>query len=288
MSRAGLLFLLFFTFVAAARTETRSTDDYRHEAPRVVAALEQGRAAELGIGVRRNVFLAIALYCDAGTMGSPEGFFRVGRVLATGPQHVRDARVANAYLALATRLGNHEALRYYNPAVDNAPIGDECGAFAREASNQRFEVGGYLARQSRLKQAIATLVRQLAKQYNVDERLALAIAMAESNLDPAAVSPSNAQGVMQLIPATQERFGVSRPFDPAENIRGGLAYLKWLYKRFAGDWSLVAAAYNAGEGAVERYSGVPPYRETQQYVRRVLYFAGVSATVSGLPKVASF
>ena len=105
-------------------------------------------------------------------------------------------------------------------------------------------------------------------------RIALAIALAESNLNPDAVSPKNAQGVMQLIPDTQARFGVTRPFDPESNIRGGLAYLKWLKARFAGDWALIAAAYNAGEGAVERHGGIPPYRETESYVRRVLFFAG--------------
>lgn len=118
------------------------------------------------------------------------------------------------------------------------------------------------------------MIRQTARQYAIDPRLALAIALAKSNLDPGAVSPRNAQGVMQLIPATQERFGVTRPFDPEHNIRGALAYLKWLSKRFAGDGRLIAAADNAGEGTVDRYAGVPPYPETQQYVRRVLRFAG--------------
>lgn len=248
-------------------------DDYI-EAPRVVAVLEQGRAAELGIGIRKNLLLAIALYCDAGTMGSPEGFFRVGRVLATAPRTLRNPAMANAYLALAARLGNHEALRYYDPQVANAVIGDECGAYAGGAAAEYFDLDGYLARQSPARQKIALLIRQGARQYDIDPRLALAIAMAESNLDPGAVSPQNAQGVMQLIPATQERFGVTRPFDPEQNVRGALAYLKWLSKRFAGDWRLVAAAYNAGEGTVDRYAGIPPYAETQQYVRRVLHFAG--------------
>ncbi len=89
-----------------------------------------------------------------------------------------------------------------------------------------FDIDGYLARQSPARQKIALLIRQTARQYAIDPRLALAIALAESNLDPGAVSPQNAQGVMQLIPATQERFGVTRPFDPEHNICGALAYLK--------------------------------------------------------------
>ena len=75
-----------------------------------------------------------------------------------------------------------------------------------------------------------------------------------------ALSPKNAKGLMQLIPATAARFNVRNPYDPAQNIRGGIAYLSWLLAYFEGDVTLVAAAYNAGEGAVERYRGVPPYR----------------------------
>ena len=251
------------------------------EAPRVTAALQQGHAAEFGVGIRRNPLLAVALYCDAGTMGSPEGFFRVGRVLASAPRPLRNPALANAYLALAARLGHHEALRLYDSRVASAVIGDECGVYGSGTDGTRFDLDGYLAGQSVAKQRIALLIRRAARQYQVDPRLALAIAIAESNLDAAAVSPRNAQGVMQLIPATQERFGVTRPFDPEHNVRGALAYLRWLDRRFAGNWRLIAAAYNAGEGAVDRYSGVPPFAETQQYVRRVLHFSGFTTKERG-------
>lgn len=276
------LFLLCL-LVAGMTGATEQTEGYL-EAPRVLAALEQGRAAEQGLGTRKNPMLAIALYCDAATMGSPEGYFRVGRVLANAARSPQQQRLANAYLSLAIRLGSQEASKYYKPNVENAILDDECGTglgevkaaggayFAMQDSD--FDVEGYLARQSPAKQKIAALIRAAARQYNVDARLALAIAMTESNLNAGAVSPKNAQGVMQLIPATQERFGVTKPFDPEQNIRGALAYLKWLHKRFRGDWTLVAAAYNAGEGSVDRYNGIPPYAETQQYVRRVMRFAG--------------
>lgn len=104
----------------------------------------------------------------------------------------------------------------------------------------------------------------------VSPALVLAVIGVESAGNPQAVSPAGAEGLMQLIPATAERFGVTDAKDPAQNIRGGVAYLDWLMDRFDGDPLMVLAAYNAGEGAVERNGGVPPYAETRDYVPKVL------------------
>ncbi len=108
-----------------------------------------------------------------------------------------------------------------------------------------------------------------AKDYGVDEAVVRAIIHAESAFNPNALSRVGAQGLMQLMPATARRFGVSNAFDASQNIRGGVQYLAFLLKRFKGDLRLVAAGYNAGEGAVDKYNGVPPYNETQRYVQRV-------------------
>ena len=106
-------------------------------------------------------------------------------------------------------------------------------------------------------------------EHGVDPALVRAVIHAESAFNPNAMSRAGAQGLMQLIPATASRFGVSEPFVPGENIKGGVKYLAWLSKRFGGDMTRVAAGYNAGEGAVDKYDGVPPYAETQVYVERV-------------------
>lgn len=108
-----------------------------------------------------------------------------------------------------------------------------------------------------------------AKDYGVDEAIVRAIIHAESAFNPNALSRVGAQGLMQLMPATARRFGVGNAFDAGQNIRGGVQYLAFLLKRFKGDLSLTAAGYNAGEGAVDKYRGVPPYSETQRYVQRV-------------------
>jgi hypothetical protein len=118
-------------------------------------------------------------------------------------------------------------------------------------------------------QAFAAEIKRSAAKYGVDEAIVRAIIHAESAYRPHVVSPKNAQGLMQLIPATARRFGVKDAFDPAQNIEGGVQYLAWLLKRYKNDLTLAAAAYNAGEGAVDRYKGVPPYRETRNYVARV-------------------
>ena len=112
-------------------------------------------------------------------------------------------------------------------------------------------------------------IRDAANRYGVDEAVVRAIIHAESAFRPNARSHAGAQGLMQLIPATAARFGVADAYDPKQNISGGVQYLAWLMKRFNSDLTLVAAGYNAGEGAVQKYGGVPPYAETQRYVQRV-------------------
>ena len=108
-----------------------------------------------------------------------------------------------------------------------------------------------------------------ARQHGVDEAIVRAIIHAESSFNPNALSRVGAQGLMQLMPATARRFGVGNAFDAAQNIQGGVQYLAWLLKRFNGNLTLAAAGYNAGEGAVDKYKGVPPYSETRRYVERV-------------------
>ena len=112
-------------------------------------------------------------------------------------------------------------------------------------------------------------VEAAAQEFGVEEAVVRAIIHAESAFRPNAVSHAGAQGLMQLIPATASRFGVTDVFQPEQNIRGGVQYLAWLLKRYNGDLTLAAAGYNAGEGAVDRHGGVPPYDETQRYVQRV-------------------
>ena len=116
---------------------------------------------------------------------------------------------------------------------------------------------------------LSALIADASKQHGVDPRLVAAIAARESAYNPAAVSPAGAGGVMQLMPATARYIGVVNIFDARENVFGGVRYLRTLLDTFHGDLDLTLAAYNAGPGAVQKYNGVPPYRETRDYVKFV-------------------
>ena len=153
-------------------------------------------------------------------------------------------------------------------------------------SNWGASEASVLPSYSRNKNAFDQLIRQAAQHHGVSEGLVKAIMHTESGFNIHARSPVGAQGLMQLMPATARRFNVSNAYDPQQNIFGGVKYLSWLLKRFNGDTRLAIAAYNAGEGNVDKYGDVPPFRETRDYVKRVtsryqnLYASGLGTPLT--------
>jgi hypothetical protein len=134
------------------------------------------------------------------------------------------------------------------------------------------------------KEQYAPLIQSVCEKYNVDPDLVNAVIQVESAYNKQAVSHAGAIGLMQLMPATASRFGVTQIQDPEQNVHGGVKYLKFLLELFNNDLTLAVAAYNAGEGAVQKYQGVPKYTETQNYVKRVLGIYGKDTLPGGTAK----
>jgi len=266
---AGIVALGLLACLASGAVCANSDDD---PAGRVVALRSEGRAYEHGEGVTRDVGRAVALYCEASRLGDAEAQFSLGWMYANGRGMPRDNRMASLFFGLAAEQGHEYAkkmLAFVGPAAADQPdcLRDPI-APAYDEANESAEDGEFVALTPDQKKA-AEVVGKLAPEFRISPLFALAIIRAESNFDPNAVSPKNAQGLMQLIPETSARFNVKKPFDVVQNVRGGLAYLRWLLAYFKGDVALVAAAYNSGERTVERYRGVPPYAETRAYVQRI-------------------
>jgi len=252
------------------------------------ALVAEARTYELGQGVAKDPVRAARLYCQAARSGNVEAQYNLGLIYADGRGVERDEPVSALFFLLAAQQDHEDARRMLRLAGEPTVAVPECirdSLTVEEAVPDRpqpaiaeapvFEVEPFVAVTPAQQKALE-IVNKLAPEYGVVPRLALAVIRAESNFDPAARSPKNAQGLMQLIPETSARFKVARPFDPSENVRGGLAYLRWLLAYFQGDVTLVAAAYNAGEQVVNRYRGIPPYPETRGYVKRVVHFFGRS------------
>ncbi len=223
---------------------------------------------EFGEGIGRDYAMAADLYCRSARGGDADAAYRLGWMYANGRGMLRDDRIATGLFRYAAERSHEYAKRMLEHVNTAEAVLPECMVPpALIAEESRALPIAWTATPER--RSIVELVKANAPAFGIDPRLALAIIQAESGFQVSAKSNKNAQGLMQLIPETAARFGVRRITDPRDNIRGGLAYLRWLLSFFEGDVTLVTAAYNAGEHAVERYRGVPPYAETREYVARV-------------------
>ncbi|MBI2226583.1 MAG: transglycosylase SLT domain-containing protein, partial [Betaproteobacteria bacterium] len=218
----------------------------------------------------------------------PEALLKLGVIYAIGRGVLADEGVAALLIGKAAEQGHERAQKLLEhvsrradavmPACLNEPVPVQAESPPGPVPRKDIEL----------------LVQRWAPEYSVDPKLVMALIGVESGFNANAVSPKNAQGLMQLIPATAVRFGVKNAYDALENLKGGLAYLQWLMAYFKGDVALVLAAYNAGEEAVERYRGIPPYRETRNYVKQITsvykkashpYLAGFVTPSSALSRI---
>ncbi len=249
---------------------------------------EEAKALEHGDGVPRDPVRAAELYCRAARHGDAEAQYSLAWMLTNARGIERNEAVAAHLFAAAAEQGFVQARNMATRL--GTPLGDP-PACLRPPDEDRLLLAAATppappaatrpnapAQRPRVlrvpppahaPEPLVKYIELVAPEYGLEPHLVWGVIATESNFDASAVSPKNAQGLMQLIPDTARRFGVRNILDPVENIRGGMAYLRWLMARFEGDLRLVAAAYNAGEGAVERYMGVPPFAETRLYVLKI-------------------
>jgi TPR repeat protein len=218
--------------------------------------LEEAVRYRTGEGVTQDYTRAYELYCLAALQGNGEAAYHLGSMYLNGWGRAADDALAAGWFKQAVQWGDTSASRMLQDHPDGSTLATDPGCPLAEKTPDREQV--------------TTWVRLLAPYYDLKPDLVLSLIQVESNFDPRAKSPKNARGLMQLMPATARRFGVRDINDPLQNLQGGMAYLKWLDKHFSGNIKLMLAGYNAGEDAVKKYRGIPPYKETRKYVRRIV------------------
>jgi hypothetical protein len=230
---------------------------------------KMGLVYEHGRGVKQDFKQAYKLYCQSALMGDAISAYNIGFMYFNGRGLPPNHSLAVYWFRKAAQAGDAFSKRAVLRLRDIAPVEDTaCQPQPPKPASPVTAGFGPVANPNR--QIVADWVNQIAPVYSIDPALVMAVIQAESAYNPGALSPKNAQGLMQLIPATAQRFGVKDPWNPVENIKGGIAYLSWLLRHFSGNVEWTLAAYNAGEGAVDRHQGVPPYQETQAYVKKIL------------------
>jgi soluble lytic murein transglycosylase-like protein len=236
---------------------------------------EQAQRLEHGEGVARDPDQAAQLYCRAARLGAADAQYALGWMYANGRGVARDDGLAWRLFGLAAEQGHTAGARMQSllPPAHSAALPACMMPDPALELELPLPIPDYEAATPQLR----ALVDRLAPEYEIEPALALAVIAVESGFNRTAVSPKDARGLMQLIPATASRFCVMDAFNAEQNLRGGLAYLRWLLARYSGDVTLAAAAYNAGEQAVDQYRGVPPYDETRAYVRRIGKLYGKSS-----------
>lgn len=270
--------LVFALCPLPGHAEEDDLSDLAAEPPQVRALLKKAVTLELAVRSSYEMWNAAALYCEASRLGSIEAQYRLGMLYAFGRGVPENRAFAAALFSLAAHQGHAQArdmLETVQLRTSELPgcMNDPSVLPERpeaETNSKYANIDQRLAALPKSKRWVIDLVSTLARWYSIDPRLILSIISTESNFNVGAKSNKAAQGLMQLIPATAERFNVRNAYDATQNIKGGLKYIRWLLSYYRGDVVLAVAAYNAGEGNVNRHKGIPPFRETQDYVRKVL------------------
>lgn len=274
-----LLFGLMFFFMASAVASGSESSKVNEGGQKLNALLLKAASYETSAESHDDFWKAAVMYCEASRLGSTEAQYRLGMLYAFGKGVPENRAFAASMFSMASHQGHHQAfdmLETVNfksqelPAcVTSETLPDKRPPPVLAPAEPTAPIDSYLESLPENKSWIIDLANKISDWYEIDPKLVLSVITVESAFETKARSPKSAMGLMQLIPATAERFNVKNAYDASQNIRGGIRYLRWLLSYYRGNIELVAAAYNAGEKAVDRYLGIPPYPETREYVKRL-------------------
>lgn len=278
-SRALLAVLLITAGSARAEFSQRELETFDNEPPIIKDLLMHANVLVSDEVDVEAAWKAADMYCQAARYGSAEAIYRLGMLYAFGRGVPENRDYAASLFGIASTHGHYEAQQMLEtiqiktsaapPCIAEAVAPEKAPILKVTAIEVAPEIDKYIANLPKNKRWVLRLVNAISKWYKVDEKLVLSIISVESNFENVATSNKDAHGLMQLIPDTAERFNVKNAYNATQNIKGGVAYLRWLLAYFKGDVALAVAAYNAGESAVNKYKGIPPYAETRQYVKKV-------------------
>jgi soluble lytic murein transglycosylase-like protein len=278
-THAVLLAFCIMVGSAQANLSAQELEVFDNEPPIIKDLLMHASELEDDASDQEADWKAASLYCEASRYGSTEGVYRLGMLYAYGRGVPENRDFAANLFGIASRQGHYEAQQMLEtiqlktsatpPCVLEAVAPQKAPIPKAIEAQLSPEIDKYIANLPKNKRWVLRLVNSISKWYKVDEKLVLSIISVESNFENNAASNKDAQGLMQLIPDTAERFNVKNAYNATQNIKGGVAYLRWLLAYYKGDVALTVAAYNAGEGTVNKFKGIPPYPETKLYVSKV-------------------
>lgn len=212
----------------------------------------------------------------------------IQNLISTGGQKAAEQRlmqlqnhvnsVTQAPVPAPTTGGNIKSFQDVLQSSAQSQFGSQFGSLLTNPANMSVQaqisqpqaISGLRDYTTPSKPQLLSMISKIAQKHGVDEKLVKAVIKQESGFNPKALSHCGAVGLMQLMPATAKGLGVTDPYNPVQNVEGGVRYLKSLLSKYHGNVILTLAAYNAGSGAVDKYDGVPPYKETQNYVKNIL------------------